>query len=124
LQSIAEDDPHKALYRVAFHQGLGALRWQFCRNKGEVPAEDVIRTIMTDAYFRSMEHRGQIITSKLAREAAKYAKISLECARAILQKSDTADESTEDLRIKFEAARQNRTIDDLKREAGPDKVVH
>jgi hypothetical protein len=124
MQSIPEDDPYKNFYRIAYHQGLGALRWHFCRNKGQIPAEDVVRTIMTDAYFRSLEHRGQVITGKLAKEAAKYAKLSLECARAILQKNDLPEGSTEDLRIKFEEARQNRTIADLQREVGPEKVVH
>lgn len=120
MQEIPEDHPYKAYYRIAYHQGLGALQWQFCRNKGEVPAQDVVKTIMTDAYFRSMEHRGQLITGKLAREAAKYAKISLECARAILGNDNLRDEDAESLHIKFEETRGNRTVDDL----GADKVVH
>jgi len=120
MQEIPEDHPYKAYYRIAYHQGLGALRWQFCRNKGEVPAVDVVKTVMTDAYFRSLEHRGQLITGKLAREAAKYAKISVECARALLSNDSFRDEDAENLRIKFEEARGNRTVEDI----GADKVVH
>lgn len=120
MQEIPEDHPAKPLYRVAYHQGLGALQWHFCRNKGEVPAEDVVKTLMTDTYFRALEHRGQVITGKLAREAAKYAKISLECARAMLGDRNSFDEDSEGLRIKFEETRGNRTIVDI----GLDKVVH
>jgi hypothetical protein len=120
MQEIPEDHPYKAYYRIAYHQGLGALQWQFCRKKGEVPAADVVKTLMTDSYFRSMEHRGQLITGKLAREAAKYAKISLECARALLGNDMFRDEDAENLRIKFEEARGNRTVEDI----GADKVVH
>lgn len=120
MQEIPEDHPYKSYYRIAYHQGLGALRWQFCRSKGEVPAEDVVKTVMTDSYFRAMEHRGQLITGKLAKEAAKYAKISLECARALLCNDTFRDENAENLRIKFEEARSNRTVEDF----GADKVVH
>ena len=120
MKEIPEEHPYKAYYRIAYHQGLGALQWQFCRNKGEVPAEDVVKTVMTDAYFRSLEHRGQLMTSKLAREAAKYAKISLECARALLGNDSFQSEDADSLRIKFEEARGNRTVEDI----GADKVVH
>lgn len=120
MQEIPEDHPYKPYYRIAYHQGLGALQWHFCRNKGEVLAQDVVKTLMTDSYFRSLEHRGQLITGKLAREAAKYAKISLECARALLGNNDFINEDAENLRIRFEEARGNRTVDDL----GVDKVVH
>lgn len=120
MQEIPDNDPNKNYYRVAFHQGLGALRWQFCRNKGEVPAADVVKTVMTDAFYRSLEHRGQLITGKLAREAAKYAKISLECARAVLSANNLNDEEAESLYIKFEETRKNRTVEDI----GADKVVH
>lgn len=120
MQEIPEEHPYKPYYRIAYHQGLGALQWHFCRNKGEVLAQDVIKTLMTDSYFRSMEHRGQAITGKLAREAAKYAKISLECARALLGNNDFINEDAENLRIRFEEARGNRTVEDI----GADKVVH
>jgi hypothetical protein len=120
MQEIPEEHPYKAYYRIAYHQGLQALQWHFCRNKGDVLAQDVVKTIMTDSYFRSMEHRGQLITGKLAKEAAKYAKISLECARALLGNNDFINEDAENLRIRFEEARSNRTVEDL----GLDKVVH
>lgn len=120
MQEIPEDHPYKAYYRIAYHQGLGALQWHFCRNKGVVEAQDVVKTIMTDAYFRSLEHRGQPITGKLAREASKYAKISMECARALLGNNDFINEDAESLRIKFEETRGNRTVEDI----GMDKVVH
>ncbi len=124
MQEIPDDHPYRKLYEIAMRQGVAALRWHFCQDKGEVQPENVLKTIMTDAYFRSLEHRGQIPTTKLAREAAKYAKLSMECARALIQKSETVDETTESLKLKFEEVRRNRTIDDLHREVGAERVVH
>jgi len=124
MQEFPENHPYKKLYSIAMRQGFEALRWNYCQNRGEVTPELVIKTVMTDAYFRSLEHRGYISTSKTAREAAKYARISVDCARALISKSETVDETTESLRLKFEEVRRNRTIEDLKLEAGIDKVVH
>ena len=124
MQEFPEEHPHKKLYNIALRHGFDALRWHFCQARGEMTPELVIKTVMTDAYFRSLEHRGLISTSKLAREAAKYAKISIDCARTLIAKSETVDETTENLRLKFEQVRKNRTIEDLTREVGIEKVVH
>jgi hypothetical protein len=113
LQAIPEDAPNKALFKIAFHQGIGALRWHYCRNKGEVNPGDVVRTIMTDSFYRSLEHRGQPITSKAAKEAAKMANAALVSARVLLNDIDQTDSNIESLRMKFEEIRKNRTVEDL-----------
>lgn len=124
MSGIPDDHPHKKLYDIALRQGLGALQWHYCQKKGEVEAEDVLKTIMTDSYFRALEHRGLSATSKQAREAAKYAKISLECARTLFAKSEALDANTEQLRLKFEEVRKNRTINDLHNEVGTERIIH
>jgi hypothetical protein len=124
MQQIPEGHPNKHYYSIALRQGLEALRWNFCQEKGEVAPDTVLRTMMTDAYFRALEHRGMPSISKQAREAAKYAKISYECAKALIQKSDQLDADVENLRVKFEEVRKNRTIEDLQRDTGIEKVIH
>lgn len=124
MQEFPEHHPYKKLYSIALRHGFEALRWHYCQNRGEISPEFVVKSVMTDAYFRSLEHRGLISTSKIAREAAKYAKISIDCARTLIAKSETVDETTESLRLKFEEVRKNRTIEDLKLETGVEKVVH
>jgi len=122
LQSIPDDAPYKGLYKIAFHQGIGALRWHFCRDKGHVEPTDVVRTLMTDTFFRSLEHRGQSITSKAAKEAAKMANTALLCAKTLLQDASTSESDIESLRMKFEEIRSSRTIQDL--EKSGIEVIH
>jgi len=122
LQNISEESPAKALYKIAFHQGIGALRWHFCRDKGQVQPGDVVRTLMTDSFFRSLEHRGQSITSKAAKEAGRMANTALMAARVLLQDADAVDNDIEFLRMKFEEVKHNRTVNDFT-EAG-EELVH
>lgn len=116
MRTIPEKDPNKPLYKIAYHQGLGALRWHFCRNKGSVEPEEVIHTIMTDAYYRSLEHRGLPITSKVAKEALKLARVSLDCARTLTADREVSKDTSESLKFKFEKVRDNRSIDDFRKD--------
>jgi len=122
LQGISEENPSKALYKIAFHQGLGALRWHFCRDKGQVSPEVVMRSVMTDSYYRSLEHRGQQVTSRVAKEASRLARTAMDCARVLLT-DQTGNTDAEDLRIKFEQARKNRTIEQLQ-QVNPSEILH
>lgn len=122
LQGIPEDAGHKKLYKIAFHQGLGALRWQFCRDKGEVAPDLVVRSVMTDSYYRSLEHRGQPLTSKTAKEATRLARTAMDCARVLMAEGGSSGD-TNDLRIKFEQARKNRTIEQLQ-QISPGEILH
>ena len=124
LKTLSDTEDAKKLYRIAFHQGIGALRWHLCRDKGEVEAEDVLKSVMTDAYYRSMEHRGVSITHKLVKEASNYARLSLECARTLVRDRSPGHADIEDLRIRFEEARKIRTVQDLKAEMGGEEVMH
>lgn len=122
LGKIPEDTEQKKLYKIAFHQGLGALRWHFCRDKGQIDADTVLQSIMTDSYFRSLEHRGQAVTSKVAKEASRLARTAMDCARVILSE-DRGSADAEDLRIQFEKARKNRTIDELQQSTSTE-ILH
>lgn len=115
IREIPDNNRFKELYKIAFHQGFKALRWHFCRDKGEISTEEVLRTQMLDAHFRAIEHRGKPITGKISKEAKSYARFAVSCAKTLqsLQDASDGDADKEDLRIKFETAEKNRTIDDL-----------
>jgi len=123
LQGISNEEDYKKLYKIAFHQGLGALRWHFCRNKGQVAPETVVRSIMTDSYYRSLEHRGQAVTSKVAKEASRLARTAMDCARVLLT-DNGGNTDAEDLRIRFEQARKNRTIEQHQHANPDEKILH
>lgn len=123
MQDIPDEGQNKQLYKIAFHQGLGALRWHFCRDKGQIPPETVMRSIMTDSYYRSLEHRGQAVTSKVAKEASRLARTAMDCARVLLTEHSGGTSDAEDLRIKFEQARKNRTIEQHLK-VNPSEILH
>jgi hypothetical protein len=122
MRSIPEESEYKGMFKVAFHQGFHALRWQFCRDKGRVEPEDVIRTIMTDTFFRSLEHRGMSLTSKAAKEATKLATTALQAARILTGDEPPADSDLQGLKMKFEQVRENRTVQDLQKSGV--EVIH
>ena len=124
MQTIPEDNPNKQFYRIAIHQGLGALRWHFCRNKGEIEPEEVAKTIMMDTYYRFLSHRGTPLTSKVAREAMKLARVSLEGCRTLMTDEGPAISETESLKIKFEKTKKNRTLEELKQEDDGMEILH
>lgn len=124
LRKFTDTEATKKLYRIAFHQGVGALRWHLCRDKGAIDPEDVVKTVMTDAFYRALEHRGTPLANTLTREASNYARLSLECARTLLRDRSPGHADIEDLRIRFEEARKTRTVHDLKLETGGEEVLH
>jgi hypothetical protein len=68
---------------------------------------------MVDNYYRSLEHRGMAVTSKVAKEAAKLAKVSADCAKTLIARSEMQLDQIESLRFKFESAGPNRSHEDV-----------
>lgn len=124
LQCIPEDAEYKKLYKIAFHQGLGALRWHFCRNKGSINPEEVIQTVMTDSLYRFLEHRGTPLSAKTAKEAFRLGRVSLDCARALRSEGELESGTIEQLRVKLEEGKQNRTIDEFQDATHGAEVLH
>lgn len=121
MQQVPEDNPYKNLYRIGFHQGLGALQWHFCRNKPTPLPEEIIKTLMTDTYYRALEHRGLPITGKVAKEALKLARVSMDCAKTLINGGPSlSEEDANSLKVQFEQVRKNRTIADL----GDTEILH
>lgn len=112
LRSLADDEETKELYRLAYNQGFEALRWHFCRDKGNVSPDEVLQTLMLDAYHRARSHRGLSINSKTAQQALKHASLALQCARTIKAESGVIH-SDEGLEFKFITPKDNPTVNEL-----------
>jgi len=121
LNQLPEDSSELRLYKIAYHQGVESLRWHFCRDKGVADPDAVMRTVMTDSYYRYLEHRGLPATHTLAKEAMKNSKVALDCAKTLAENTVNAD--TEGLQIKFEEVRRNRTVEQLM-ETGISEILH
>ena len=123
MQTIPDSDSQKELFRIAFNQGLAALRWHYCRNKGEVSPEEAEKVVLTDSFVQYLGHRGKPLTGKVAKEARGLSKVILEAVKTMRTKEDTFDgASSEGIRFKFTQARDNKTLEDLQAEGV--EVIH
>jgi hypothetical protein len=83
--------------------------------------EEIIKTLMTDTYYRALEHRGLPITGKVAKEALKLARVSMDCAKTLINGGPSlSEEDANSLKVQFEQVRKNRTIADL----GDTEILH
>lgn len=124
LRNIPDDEPTKELYKMAFHQGFGALRWTYCRDKGGIDADTALKTILSDSYFQYLTNRGKPLTSKVAKEARDIAKTAISCVQTLHNKpeEDKTKEDSTGLKFMFESARPNKTLSQVQKDGT--KVVH
>lgn len=118
IAAIPETDAYKELFKMAFNQGFAALRWHYCRSKGDVTPEEAEQVVLMDSYVQYLSHRGKPLTSKVAKEARNLSRVIIDTVKTIRAK-DTMGEmpgSSDAIRFKFEQLRTTRTVDDLKSE--------
>jgi len=118
VQAIPETDSSKELFKMAFNQGFAALRWHYCRSKGEVSPEEAEQVVLTDSYVQYLSHRGKSLTNKTAKEARNLSRIIIDTVKTIRAKNTMGDMpgNSEAIRFKFEQLRTTRTVEDLARE--------
>lgn len=118
VQAIPETDPYKELFKMAFNQGFAALRWHYCRSKGEVTPEEAEQTVLMDSYVQYLSHRGKPLTNKVAKEARNLGRTIIDTVKTIRAKNVMGEMpgSSEAIRFKFEQLRTTRTVEDLKSE--------
>jgi hypothetical protein len=118
IQTIPESEPHKEYFKMAFNQGFVALRWHYCRSKGEVTPEEAEQTVLTDSYVQYLSHRGKSLTNKTAKEARSLSKVIIDTVKTIRSKDTLSDMpgNADTIRFKFEQLRVTRTVEDLKGE--------
>lgn len=112
LASLEDNTLEKSLMTMAFHGGFDALRFHFSRDKTLVSEEEVLRTTMTDAFFRSQAHRGRPLTHKAAKESLKWAHTAITCGKMLL-KEDAQPQSTGDIAFKFRDGQSTTSIHQL-----------
>jgi len=124
LKSIPDTAPTKELYKIAFHQGFGALRWNYCRDKGEIGADEAMQTILSDSYYQFLSNRGKPLTSKIAKEARDIAKIAISCIQTLNTNKEgpSVGDEEKSLRFMFDTARPNKTVNEMEKDGK--RVVH
>lgn len=96
-----ESTPYgKELVRTAVTVGLDYLLWAYGGSAGQLDSRHVIRKTMVDAYFRGMAHKGNALTSNIAKESLKWWLTAIKNAES-LEKIDphTTQDAVDELRI-------------------------
>jgi len=99
-----QGSPHaKEVLRTAVNSGLDYLLWAYGRGEVQIDARQVIRHTMAEAYYRGMAHRGNSVTSQVAKEAHKWWGSAVRNAE-LLEKIDPRAEKQafEEIRIQLE----------------------
>lgn len=97
-------DYGKELVRTAVKVGTDYLLWAYGAGTQELDTRFVIRRTMLDAFFRGMAHKGNALTSNIAKESQKWWSTAVRNAE-ILERIDphTAEAAAEELRIALDS---------------------
>lgn len=121
IAGLPEDSMDKQLMSLAYNNGFGALRYHFTPDKELIDETEVLRTTMTDAFYRSQAHRGRPLTSKASKESLRWAQTAVTCSK-MLMKDEANPATTKDIEFKFVEGSANLDIHTLENEGI--KVVH
>ena len=90
----------KELMKTAVTVGPLYLLWAFGNSDDLVDTRHVVRHTMLDSFFRGMAHKGNALTSAIAKEAQKWMQTAIKNAE-ILERIDprTTKEASEELRL-------------------------
>lgn len=113
------DDYGKELVKTAVTVGPEYLVWCYGSHHSDIDTRYVVRRTMVDAFFRSMAHKGNKLTSAVAREAQKWMQTAIRNAE-ILERLDpsTNKAAFEELRLALTPKDSTYTV-----ETAPVKVT-
>jgi hypothetical protein len=114
---------HKLFYDEAFLKGYKYFADRF--RIGEKPTlspKQVIEQIMLDASDRAIAHRGEVITSEIAKEALRWASAAVSSAQALIRVGAESKNISDDLRLALRIEDHTTTVEDLGIEPG--QMVH
>lgn len=90
----------KELVKTAVMVGVEYLRWTYGDLKQEFDPRDIIRRTMVDSYFRGMAHKGNALTTNVAKEAHKWWQTAVKNAELSERLNpSTGRQAIEELRI-------------------------
>lgn len=97
-------DYGKDLVRAAVSIGPDYLLWSFGDKGTEIDTRYIVRRTMMDSFFRSMAHKGNSLTSGVAKESKGWMAAAVKNAE-LLEKLDprTAKNAVDELRIALES---------------------
>lgn len=85
VDDLRASDLHRKYYDTAIQQGPEHLINRFrIGARPAVPAERIMETIANDQYDRFLSHRGQEITSEIAKEALKWGQAAVASANVLV----------------------------------------
>jgi len=117
-------DAHgREIIRAAVNVGIDYLLWVYGRPDIQVDARHVIRHTMAEAYYRGMAHRGNSVTSDIAREAHRWWGTAVKNAE-LLEKIDPRAEKQafEEIRIQLEKVDDTYTVETAP--VDPSDILH
>jgi hypothetical protein len=106
------DEYGKELVRAAVTAGPEYLMWSYGGSVGEVDSHFIVRKTMVDSFFRSMAHKGNALTSGVAKEAQKWMQTAIRNAE-ILEKLEprTTQSAFDELRIALDSRDETVHVD-------------
>jgi hypothetical protein len=106
------DETTKALVLAGVRHGPAYLMWSL-GSQQELDPRAVVRQAMTDTYFRSMAHKGNSLTSLVAKEAHRWAASSIRTAQIVEQIDPrSTKEAFDELRLALLGVDDTKTVAD------------
>jgi hypothetical protein len=128
LISFAKDYPGteyaKDLVRTAVTVGHEYLLWAYGHaDTSKIDSRYIVRKTMVDAFFRGLAHKGNSLTSRIAKEAKGWLSMSISNA-ALIEKIDprVTKEAVRELQIAIEA--KDTTISSDKAPVPVEEILH
>lgn len=106
------DEYGKELMRAAVTAGPEYLMWSYGGGIGHIDSHFIVRKTMVDSFFRSLAHKGNSLTSGVAKEAQKWMQTAIRNAE-ILEKLEprTTQSAFDELRIALDSRDETTHVD-------------
>ncbi len=118
------DEYERELVRTAVVAGRDYLIWTYGENnQGAVDSRDVIRRTMVDGYFRGMAHKGNGVSTQVAKDAQRWLQMAVNNA-LMLEKVDphATKDAFSELKIAIEG--KDITVSAENTPVDPENVLH
>lgn len=113
----------KELVRTAVAVGSEYLLWAFGDRVSDVEPKAIIRRTMVDAYYRGLAHKGNSLTSAVAKEAQKWWSTAVKNAQLIENiDPQTSKTALEELRLAIEG--KDTTLSPEEAPVSIDEILH
>lgn len=117
------DDYGKELVKTAVNVGADYMHWAYGKPRDTFDPRRVIQHTMTDSFFRGMAHKGNALTTGVAKEAHKWWATAVKNAELFEKLNpSTAKQAIEELRIAL--GKQDATVAPDELEVPLTEILH